>query len=69
MQNEIFIMYACLPMQSSFEAFVCVQDLDSSQKLEQFSQCMQELEDNLPISDKHKNKLGESQPIVAVNLV
>jgi hypothetical protein len=30
---------------------------------------MQELEDNLPISDAHKNKLGASQPIVAVNLV
>jgi hypothetical protein len=56
-------------LQASFEAFVCVQDQDASRKLEQFSQCMQELEDNLPISDAHKNKLGASQPIVAVNLV
>ena len=46
-----------------------VRDSDATQKLAQFSQVMQELEDNLPIAKEDKNKLGGSQPIVVVNLV
>lgn len=55
--------------QASFEAFISVRDLDASEKLAKFSDCMQELEDHLPIPDEDKNTLGTSQPIVVVNLV
>jgi len=53
---------------ATFECFIGLRDIESSQKLQIFSGNLQEVENNLPIDEKYKNpKIGSYSPIVAVN--
>ncbi len=53
---------------AAFEAFITVRDEAESNKLQAFSDHLQELEDNLPIDPKYRNpRLGALAPIRVVN--
>src|SRR6185503_7739515 len=55
---------------AAFEAYVTVTDAAESAKLENFSQHLQELENNLPMEARYRNpKLGASSPMRVVNEV
>src|SRR5690242_12004868 len=55
---------------ASFEAFVCIRDFVETEKLKKFGDYLQEIENNLPIQDKHKNpKVGADTPIIVVDEV
>jgi hypothetical protein len=55
---------------AAFEAFITVKDPTESQKLQKFAGALQEIENNLPIDPKYRNKrLGALAPIAVVNTV
>ncbi|WP_317205132.1 dipeptidyl-peptidase 3 family protein [Janthinobacterium sp.] len=55
---------------AAFEAYVNIRDQKETQKLDFFSQHMQELEDNLPLDAQYRNpKVGGQAPMVVVNQV
>lgn len=55
---------------AAFEAYVSIRDEKESQKLKFFADHLQEIENNLPMEDRFKNKkLGATVPITVVNLV
>ena len=55
---------------AAFEAYVNIRDQKETQKLDFFSKHMQELEDNLPLDKKYRNrKVGAHAPMVVVNQV
>ena len=55
---------------AAYEAFICIVDHEESKKLEMVSKYLNEMEDHLPIADKHKNfNRGSSSPIKVVNEV
>ena len=55
---------------AGFEAYVTLTDAEESAKLEKFSKHLQELEDNLPMEARYRNKeLGASAPMRVVNEV
>jgi hypothetical protein len=55
---------------AAFEAFVTVRDDAETAKLDRFSACLQDLENNLPIEARYRNpKLGASAPIRVVDEV
>ncbi len=52
---------------AAYEAFICMVDHEESQKLATVSGYLREMEDHLPIPDKHKNfDRGSSSPIKVV---
>jgi hypothetical protein len=55
---------------AAFEAFVTLTNVQESQKLNKFSSYLQELENNLPIEEKFRNKkIGSMAPIRVVDEV
>ena len=55
-------------MKAAFEAFITIRDEAETKKLQDFGGRLQELEDNLPIDEKHRNpKLAALAPIRVVN--
>jgi hypothetical protein len=55
---------------AAFESFITLRDDEETAKLAKFSRYLQELENRLPIEDKHKNpKLGAASPIRVVDEV
>lgn len=55
---------------AGFEAYVTLTDTAESAKLQKFSQHLQELENNLPMEERYRNKeLGASSPMRVVNEV
>jgi hypothetical protein len=55
---------------AAFEAYVNVRDTKETGKLKLFGQHLQEIENNLPLDDKYKNKqVGAVAPMVVVNEV
>ena len=55
---------------AAFEAFITVKDQTESDKLKKFAGSLQEIENNLPIDPKYRNKrLGALAPIAVVNTV
>ncbi|MSP19390.1 MAG: hypothetical protein EXR74_07450 [Bdellovibrionales bacterium] len=55
---------------AAFEAFVTITDVNESQKLAKFSSYLQELENNLPLDDRFKNKkIAALAPIKVVDEV
>lgn len=53
---------------AAFEAFVTLTNIEESQKLSKFSSYLQELENNLPVDEKYKNKkIGAMAPIKVVD--
>jgi len=53
---------------AAFESFVCVVDHEESKNLHTIGNYLDNMEDNLPIPDKHKNfERGASSPIKVVN--
>jgi Peptidase family M49 len=55
---------------AAFEAYVNVRDAKETGKLKLFGQHLQEIENNLPLDDKYKNKqVGAVAPMVVVNEV
>jgi len=55
---------------AAFEAYVNVRDTKETDKLKLFGQHLQEIENNLPLDDKYKNKqVGAVAPMVVVNEV
>jgi hypothetical protein len=55
---------------AAFEAFITVKDQSESDKLKKFAGSLQEIENNLPIDQKYRNKrLGALAPIAVVNTV
>jgi hypothetical protein len=55
---------------AAFEAYVCLKDDESTDKVKSFSSHLQEVEDNLPIDAQYRNpKLGALMPIHVVNEV
>jgi hypothetical protein len=53
---------------AAFEAFVTLTNVQESQKLNKFSSYLQELENNLPIEEKFRNKkIGSMAPIRVVD--
>ncbi|MEO5924377.1 MAG: hypothetical protein ABIR70_11175 [Bryobacteraceae bacterium] len=55
---------------ASFEAYITLRDDAESAKLKMFSDHLQEIENNLPMEDKHRNKkIGALAPIRVVNEV
>lgn len=55
---------------AAFEAFVTVVDREESKKLETVGQYLDDMENHLPIDDRHKNLArGKSSPIMVVNEV
>lgn len=53
---------------ASFEAYVCLRDDAETEKVQHFSQRLQEVENNLPIDPQYRNpKLGATTPIRVVN--
>ncbi len=53
---------------ASFEAYINIRDDRETEKVKFFSQHLQEIEDNLPVDPKFRNKkLGASAPIRVVN--
>ncbi len=52
---------------AAYELFLCIVDLDASQKLEAASKYLDDMEDNLPIPDEYKNfDRGSSSPVKVV---
>src|SRR6185436_7147806 len=61
--NDEFFSY-----KAAFEAYINVRDEAETEKVKFFGKYMQELENNLPIPDEHKNKqIGAASPMVIVN--
>jgi hypothetical protein len=55
---------------AAFEAYINVRDQKETDKLKFFGQHLQEIENNLPLDDKYKNKqVGSVAPMVVVNEV
>jgi hypothetical protein len=55
---------------ASFEAFICIRDFKESEKLKKYGECLQMIEDNLPIDPKYRNpKIGADTPILVVDEV
>ena len=55
---------------AAFESFVTLRDEGESAKLAKYSEYLQEIENHLPMEDKHKNpKLGSAAPIRVVQEV
>jgi hypothetical protein len=55
---------------AAFEAYINVRDPKETDKLKFFGQHLQEIENNLPLDDKYKNKqVGAIAPMVVVNEV
>jgi hypothetical protein len=55
---------------AAFEAFITIRDLAETDSLKKFSAYMQEIENNLPIEEKYKNKkVGALAPIRVVDQV
>jgi len=55
---------------AAFEAFITIRNDEETRKLASFSKHLQDIEDNLPISQKYRNpKLGASAPIRVVDQV
>lgn len=55
---------------ASFESFVTIKDPVESKKLEVFAKYLNDIEQNLPLDDKHKNYTrGSESPIVVANEV
>lgn len=52
---------------SAFEFYIHVRDEESSQLLEEFSDCLQFVEDHLPVPDEYRNPKLVPAPIVVVN--
>lgn len=59
-----------LGYKAAFSSFVCVVDRKESDKLKMMEDCLNELESNLPVPDRHKNfERGASSPMKVVDLV
>ncbi|HZQ50797.1 MAG TPA: hypothetical protein VFB14_01295 [Bryobacteraceae bacterium] len=53
---------------ASFESYVCLRDDAETEKVQHFSQLLQQVENNLPIDPRYRNpKLGATTPIRVVN--
>ncbi|MBN2414285.1 peptidase [bacterium] len=53
---------------AAFESFICVVDHQASEEFKKIGTTLNDLEDNLPIPDRHKNfSRGASSPIKVVN--
>jgi hypothetical protein len=61
--NDEFFSY-----KAAFEAYINVRDEAETEKVKFFGKYMQDIENNLPIPDEHKNKqIGAASPMVIVN--